>query len=102
MKRRDVKVGARVYHTVFTHWGSGVVQGIVRANAMEALFERGAYRAVVHFAAHTESVRTILPHLRKTPNRKKIRDMVAMYRKRGVDAQDGGDRLILPTDEVPA
>ena len=102
MNRCDVKVGDTVYHTLSTHWGPGIVEAIERAIPFETWFERGKFRVIVQFENHTGSSRLRFTELRKTPNRKKIREMVAMYRKQGVDAQDGGDRLILPKQETPA
>ena len=96
MNLRDIKVGDVVYHSLYTHWGKGIVEKITMVNTMEKLFEFGTHRVIVRFAEHQTSSRVSLNEIRKTPNKKKIREMVEFYQKRGVDAQDGGDRLILP------
>ena len=96
MKWKDIYKGAVVYHCVYTHWGKGIVQDVVVANLFEYLFEKGNRRVLVKFVAHDTVTRIQSNSLRKTPNRKKIRKMVALYRKRDVAAEDGGDRLILP------
>ena len=99
MNWRDVKPGVEVYHGVYTHWGKGIVQRVVCVDYLEALFERGSKRVLVQFEAHDTPTRMRLQELRKSPNRAKIKRMVAIYQKRGVDAKDGGDRLILPGKE---
>jgi hypothetical protein len=98
MNWKDIRRGATVYHCIFTHWGKGVVQDVVSVNLGEAMFEKGDRRAIVQFEEHDTAMRMQATALRKTPNRKKIRDMVTWYRERGVQAEDGGDRLILPMD----
>lgn len=99
MKRTDIKVGMTVYHSIYVHWGPGVVKEITYRNFVENLFEKGStIRVVVEFDGLEEIVRVIPSLLRKTPNKKKIREMVAMYNKRGTAAIDGGDRLIISND----
>ena len=96
MKWREISVGGEVYHGVYTHWGRGVVRRVCGVNMMEAMFERGRRRVEVEFEGVEGVVRLEAAALRKTPNRRKIREMVAMYRKRGLDAVDGGHVLLLP------
>lgn len=97
MNRRDIRKGMTVYHSLYTHWGRGIVQGIDAPNYGEILFERGGIRVLVAFEGSRSAVsRMRLRELRKTPNRKKLKAMIELYRTRGVDARDGGDRLILP------
>ncbi|MHC4868014.1 MAG: hypothetical protein ACYTEX_28415 [Planctomycetota bacterium] len=97
MKWTDIIPDTVVYHSLYTHWGKGVVQRIVHVDPLTALFEKGTTRrALVQFEAQKEPVQVLAAMLRKTPNRRKIREMVAMYARRGVAAQDDGDRLILP------
>ncbi len=96
MNWRDVQPGATVYHSLMTHWGKGIVRKVVPIGSLESMFERGTKRVIVDFDGLDSPARLQLRELRKTPNRKKIRDMVAIYQKRGVNAQDGGDRLIIP------
>lgn len=99
MKWSDIRPGVLVYHSLYTHWGKGVVFRIAHVDALTAMFERGTtQRVLVKFEEHDEATLVTLQMLRKTPNRKKIREMVAMYQKRGVGAKDGGDRLVLPID----
>ena len=93
----DICTGATVYHTLMTHWGKGIVKEVVLVDALERVFERGTRRILVDFKHRPLTVRLTLRELRKTPNRRKIRDMVKFYQGRGVDAKDGGDRLILPS-----
>jgi len=96
MNRRDIKRGMTVYHNIFTHWGPGCVIGIVAAGSLERLFERGSLRVLVRFESHDKPVRLQIREIRKTPNRKKIKQMVDLYQRRGTNAIDGRDRLILP------
>ncbi len=96
MRWNDLRPGTKVYHTLFTHWGKGVVERIDGVGYLEGMFEGGDKRAVVRFEGCDGTVRIRANELRKTPNRKKIRSMVELYRKRGVDAVDGGDRLVMP------
>lgn len=96
MNWRDVQPGVAVYHSLMTHWGQGIVQKVVMANMMERMFERGTRRVIVEFDGLETPTRMQLSSLRKTPNRKKIRHMVRFYQSRGVDAKDGGDRLVIP------
>ena len=96
MNWRDVKRGMTVYHTIFTHLGPGTVVDIVPCCSLERMFERGNRRLLVQWAGGDKPNRTHLCEVRKTPNKKKIRDMVEIYQRRGVDAKDGGDILILP------
>lgn len=92
----DVREGGTVYHVLMTHWGKGIVEQVVLVSALERMFERGTRRVLVNFDAVQGTVRMTVRELRKTPNRKKIRDMVEFYQGRGVNARDGGDRLVLP------
>ncbi len=96
MKWSDMKPGAEVYHSIFTHHGKGVVEKVVNADCLTRMFERGGPRRVIINWADGSRTTTQLYAIRKTPNRKKIRDMVACYARRGKVAKDGGDRLILP------
>lgn len=100
MNRRDITIGMTVYHNIFTHWGPGIVQRMSQPNLLESLFESKGYRVLVLWSHHPDPLRVQLKEIRKTPNRKKIRSMVALYQMRGVDAKDGGDRLILPKELV--
>jgi hypothetical protein len=93
----DIYPGAIVYHKIYTHWGKGVVEKVVATAGLEAMFEGGSRRAIVRFEYEDGVARCNASALRPTPNKKKIREMVEMYQKRGVDAQDGGDRLIIPS-----
>ena len=99
MNWRDIRPGVTVYHTIYTHWGPGVVEKVVPVNLGESMFERGTRRILVWFENREDVARMQLKELRKTPNRKKILAMVDMYQRRGVQAEDGGDRLILPMEE---
>lgn len=100
MRWKDIKKGDVVYHTIFTHWGRGVVKEIRHTTGLENMFEKGRglgpVRIMVDFEGIDGLARMTSRELRKTPNRKKIKDMVALYKKRGVDAVDGGHILILP------
>jgi len=97
---KDLKPGATVYHSLLTHYGKGEVLQVVLVTLLEALFEQGTRRVLVQFEGCNEPVRTVATLLRKTPNKKKIREMVKFYQRRGTPAEDGGDRLILPDKEV--
>lgn len=99
MNRRDIKQGMTVYHRLFTHFGKGTVVDLVPRTALESMFERytSHFRVLVEFEhAEPKPLRCLPNALRKTPNRKKITDMVAMYKLRGVEAIDAGDKLIIP------
>lgn len=96
MNWRDIRRGMTVYHTIFTHFGPGIVEGIVTCDGLERLFERGNRRVLVLWDKSDKASRMQLREIRKTPNKKKIRTMVEIYQRRGVDAKDGGDKLILP------
>ena len=96
MNWRDITSGGVVYHSLFTHWGPGTVEKVVSVDLLESMFERGNRRVLVKFDCHETAVRLRNTEIRKTPNKRKIREMVAVYQSRGVDARDGGDRLILP------
>lgn len=92
MKKKDARLGATVYHSIFTTWGKGVIRGI-----HESIFDAKIKFYIIDFEFRDEPVRLEgLSGLRKTPNRTKIKAMVEMYRSRGTEAIDGGDRLILP------
>lgn len=97
MRWNDIYPGAIVYHKIYTHWGKGVVEKVVSTTGLEAMFERGSRRAIVRFEHEEGAARCNASVLRTTPNKKKIREMVKLYQERGVDAQDGGDRLIIPS-----
>ena len=99
MKIKDIKPGTIVYHSIFTHWGKGRVIRTTGRNLLERLFGRGKILVEVKFDTKNNVVRMRPNELRKTPNKKKIRDMVSLYATRGVVAKDGGDRLILPDGE---
>lgn len=101
MKWRDLIPGTIVYHRIFTHWGKGVVQTVQGVDCLESLFERGKWRAIVKFEAHDNTSRMTARELCAKPNRKKIKDMIALYARRGVEAKDGGDKLILPNEPTP-
>ncbi len=98
MNLRDICLGMTVYHTLFTHYGAGVVKRIVHCTSLTS---GGAYVTVKRVSVQwSEKDKATSEHprsLRKTPNRKKIQSMVELYRSRGANAKDGGDRLILPT-----
>lgn len=98
MNRRDIRPGVTVYHRTYTHWGKGTVVRITVANVLENIFEcrSGSLRVVAEFEGLTKPARLPLRELRKTPNRKKIKEMVEFYKNHGIEAVDGGDRLILP------
>ena len=100
MNRKNLRPGTVVYHSTFTSWGKGVVEQVVCADCLEALFERGrgSVWVIVQFEHRLPpgKARMSPRELRKTPNRKKIKSMVALYAMRGETAVDGGDRLILP------
>ena len=96
MNWRDVRNGMTVYNCVYTHWGKGTVLDVVSCDSLERMFERGNRRVLVQYEGVERPVRQQLCEIRKTPNKKKIREMVELYPKRGVDAVDGGDRLIMP------
>lgn len=97
MNWKDVQLGSVVYHRIYAHWGKGVVDDVVPANAFETLFERGSRRrAIVSFEGNEKPVRLKATEIRRTPNRKKILEMVKLYESRGEQAIDGGDILIIP------
>jgi len=97
MNWNDIRPGTIVYHRILTHWGKGKVIKISFVDCYEAMFERGSRRIVIDFEGLETPARLKLSAIRKTPNKKKIREMVAFYQGRGVDARDGGDRLLIPT-----
>ena len=100
MNWKDIKPGKTVYHGLLTHFGKGEVLEIVPCTLLEVFFERGSKRVLVQFEGCDEPVRMQPATLRKTPNKKKIREMLEFYEKRGTPAKDGGDRLILPGKET--
>jgi hypothetical protein len=101
MNRADIKPNAIVYHKLLVSLGPGRVLKVVRSSLTEMVFEKrsGRYRVIVAFEyGPKEPVRVVPSDLRKTPNTKRIKEMVLFYRERGRAAVDGGDRLILPDD----
>lgn len=92
----DIKPGAVVYHRVYTSYGRGVVVGVTASDWLEhaVLGKRRKYVVVrfEHSGSETNDCR--LSVLCKSPNRKKIKEMVDFYTSRGTPAEDGGDRLI--------
>lgn len=92
----EIRPGVIVYHGLFTHLGKGVVVCVQAANMFESMFEKGNRRVVVDWEDKDASSRHKLLELRKSPNKKKIRDMVRIYKLRGQEAKDGGHILILP------
>lgn len=96
MNWKDLKIGSTVYHTIMTHWGKGIVERIDGANYLEAMFEKGNRRIVIRFEGREGLARLQNRDLRKTPNKKRIREMVEFYKGRGVKAINAGDRLIIP------
>ncbi len=96
MQWKDLRPGTVVYHNLLTHFGKGIVECVQGVEFLEGLFERGKRRAIVTFEGRSEKVRCRCGELRKTPNRKKIREMVQFYKARGRNVVHGGDRLILP------
>ena len=101
MRWADLKPGAIVYHTIMTHWGKGIVEKIQDSNFLEAIFEKGKgnRRLIIRFEGRDNLARMSNRELRKTPNKKKIREMVIFYNGRGVNAVDAGDRLIIPEEK---
>lgn len=98
MRWRDVYEGAVVYHVTYVSFGRGVVSHIRAATPLELIFDRRKKHVVVKFE-HTDGlVDAQASQLRTTPNRKKIREMIAYYATRDKVAADGGDRLILPSE----
>jgi ribosomal protein S17E len=98
MRWRDVYEGAVVYHVTFVSWGRGVVQHIRAATPLELIFIPRKKYVVVKFEHNECLVEAQASQLRTTPNRKKIRKMIAYYATRDKVAADGGDRLILPSE----
>lgn len=101
MNQRDIKVGGTVYHCIFTHLGKGEVLSVGRKNGLEAIFDRGGgpWRIMVRFEHSDGKVHRVTSRcIRKTPNRKKMREMVAVYADRGQTAIAATDRLILPAE----
>lgn len=97
MKLEDLSPGVTVYNKLYVSWGKGMVIAVAHADGLETLFERGSrFRVVVKFESMEKPVRLMPKFLRATPNRKRIKEMVAYYQSRDVKAIDGGDRLILP------
>jgi len=76
--------------------GEGIVERIDSIDFFETLYEKGNRRVIVKFEFFDDSTRLQNTALRKTPNKKKIREMVEFYRKCGTEAVDGGHILILP------
>lgn len=98
MRWRDVYEGAVVYHVTYVSFGRGVVSHIRAATPLELIFDRRKKHVVVKFE-HTDGlVDAQASQLHTTPNRKKIREMIAYYATRDKVAADGGDRLILPSE----
>lgn len=88
MKWSDIYPGVTVYHNMFTHWGPGVVKSVNTSY--------GRKFALVDFEFDEGMATSRATEIRMTPNRKKIKAMVKIYAAMGIDAKDGGDRLILP------
>ncbi len=91
MKWADIHPGAIVYHGLLTHYGKGTVIRIA-----ESIFDKKLRAVIVKFEGRGATSRLRAGQLRKTPNKKKIRQMVKFYHDRGKVAADGGDILILP------
>lgn len=95
MHWRDIKPGKVVYHSVYTTKGRGVVVGVTESSLLEAVVTGKVRKyALVNFE-HGGECTCSLSMLRKFPNRKKIKEMIAYYTSRGTPAEDGGDRLII-------
>ncbi len=99
MKWKDLRPGVIVYHNMFTTRGKGTVIRVLGVDALTSLFERGRWRAEVQFEGCDGLAKMRASELRKTPNRKKINDMMALYKRRGIVAIDCGDKLVLPLEK---
>lgn len=94
ISKRTARKGMTVYHSTFTSWGKGVIREIT-----SSIFDTRQKFYVIDFDGRDEPVRlNSLRGIRSTPNRKKIKSMVALYESRGFKAVDGGDRLVLPDE----
>ena len=85
MRWCDIRPGVVVYPTLMTHWGRGVVERIVHSDPrrVKVSFEDGKTRTL----RATE--------LRKTPNKKKMKEMESLYRSRGTPVEVTDTRLII-------
>ena len=97
MNWHDIKPGTEVYHSLIVSRGKGIVEAVVGLDLLEAVFEhRGGNKRIIVNWTDGARTRSSLRSLRKSPNRKRIRELVAYYETRGTVAEDGGDRLIFP------
>ena len=95
MRWSDIRPGVVVYPTLMTHWGRGVVERIVHADPLELMFERGGPRRV-KVSFEDGKMRTLrATELRKTPNKKKMKEMESLYRSRGTPVEVTDTRLII-------
>ena len=100
MDWRDIKSGTVVYHPIYVTWGRGVVQAVVPPTALERAFERGSKRAVVQFAHGPQEARLLASELRKRPAKRRMAEMAALYRSRGVEVLVHEDHLEIVGEQV--
>lgn len=91
MNLRDIVLQMNVYHAINVQYGRGTVKRIIR----------GPHRATttliaVAFDGVAEEVICKTSELRKSPNRGKIKLMLAEYFRLGVEAVDGWDCVVIP------
>ncbi len=83
MQWSDMKPGAIVYDRLMVHFGQGVVVGIVNADPLAMVFERGGPKRVrVKFAAHDDSTDVQLRVLRRTPNNRRMKELQRIMAQR--------------------
>lgn len=95
MNWKDIHPGILVYHTIFVRWGAGSVEKIVSDKFVENYHNQISRRVIVKFDGRSEKVRVRASNLCKTPNRKKINEMVKYFKDRGTETIDKEDILVV-------
>lgn len=70
MKHKDIHTGMAVYHSLFVHWGKGVVKGVA-----STYYARGKRYAVCWENQEVGTTICRVNELRKTPNKKKQKQL---------------------------
>lgn len=90
MNLRDIVLQMNVYHTINVQYGRGTVKKIIRKKHTDTT------EVLVTFAGIPEEVLCKAGELRKSPNRSRIKMMLVEYSRKGIDAIDGWDCVVLP------
>ena len=98
MRWKDIYQGASVYHAFQLHLGPGIVKDVITIK--EKPLQKPIRRILVEFQQSDKIVEANINELRISPNKRRIKDMVALYQSRGQPVIDHGDWFEVKNYEV--